>query len=126
MYSFTKSERLCNKTLFQELVSSTNSFVKYPYRIVLKESSQPGEYPARMAISVSKKKFKRAVKRNHIKRLTREAYRLNKPEFYASLRPGKTIDILFIYLDDQLPVYEKTEKAVKNALQKISGYVQAM
>lgn len=122
MYSFTKSERLCNKTLFQELVSSKNSFVKYPYRIVLKESSQPGEYPARMAISVSKKKFKRAVKRNHIKRLTREAYRLNKPEFYASLQPGKTIDILFIYLDDQLPVYEKTEKAVKNALQKISGY----
>ena len=124
MYSFTKSERLCNKTLFQELIASKNSFVKYPYRIVLKESSQKGEYPARIAISVSKKKFKRAVKRNYIKRLTREAYRLNKPEFYANIGPEKTIDILFIYLDDQLPVYEKTEKAVKNALQKISGYFQ--
>lgn len=124
MYSFTKSERLCNKTLFEELIASKNSFVKYPYRIVLKESTQTGEYPARIAISVSKKKFKRAVKRNYIKRLTREAYRLNKPEFYAGLQPGKTIDILFIYLDDKLPAYEKTEKAVKNALQKISGYFQ--
>lgn len=122
MYSFTKSERLCNKTLFEELIASKNSFVKYPYRIVLKESSQKGEYPARIAISVSKKKFKRAVKRNYIKRLTREAFRRNKPEFYESLQPGKTIDILFIYLDDRLPVYEKTEKAIKNALQKISGY----
>lgn len=124
MYSFTKSERLCNKTLFEELITSKNSFVKYPFRIVMKESSQKGEYPARIAISVSKKKFKRAVKRNYIKRVTREAYRLNKPDFYAELQPDKTIDILFIYLDDRLPVYEKTEKAIKNALQKISGTFQ--
>lgn len=124
MYSFSKSERLCNKTLFQELIDSKNSFVKYPYRIVLKESSEKGEYPARIAISVSKKKFKRAVKRNYIKRVTREVFRLNKPDFYAKLQTEKTIDILFIYLDDQLPVYDKAEKAMKNALQKISGYFQ--
>lgn len=126
MYSFSKSERLCNKTLFEELIASeNNSFVKYPFRIVMKESSQKGEYPARMAISVSKKKFKRAVKRNYIKRLTREAYRLNKPEFYENIAPGRTIDILFIYLDNKLPAHGKTEKAMKSALQKISVHFQS-
>lgn len=119
MYSLSKAERLCSKTLFGELLSSELSFVKYPFRIVLKDSSCPGEFPARIAISVSKKKFKRAVKRNRVKRLTREAYRLNKPAFYENLAPGHTVDILFIYLDQNLPSLTKTEKAMKSALQKI-------
>ncbi|MEG0795086.1 MAG: ribonuclease P protein component [Odoribacter sp.] len=122
MYSLSKSERLCSKTLIEELLTSELSFVKYPFRIVLKDSSCLGEYPARMAISVSKKRFKRAVKRNRVKRLTREAYRLNKLEFYKNIAPGHTIDILFIYLDYNLPLYLKTEKAMKSALQKISTY----
>lgn len=123
MYSLSKSERLSSKTLIEELLTSKLSFVKYPFRIILKDSSQPCEFPARMAISVGKKKFKRAVKRNRIKRLTREAYRLNKPEFYNSITPGRTIDILFIYLDYDLPTYPKTEKAMKSALQKIVTFL---
>lgn len=119
MYSLSKSERLCSKILIGELISSELSFVKYPFRIVVKDSSQTGEFPARIAISVSKKRFKRAVKRNRIKRLTREAFRLNKIEFYQQVPSGHTLDILFIYLDSALPTYEKTEKAVQGALQKI-------
>ena len=119
MYSLSKSERLCSKTLIEELLTSKLSFVKYPFRIVFKESSQIGEFPVRIAISVSKKKFKRAVKRNRIKRLTRESFRLNKNDFYNNIPPGQTIDILFIYLDNNLPTYIKTEKGIKSALHKI-------
>lgn len=119
MYSLSKSERLCSKTLIEELLTSESSFVKYPFRIVLKKSSQPGEYPARIAISVSKKRFKRAVKRNRIKRLTRETFRLNKPDLYNQLPSGQTIDLLFIYLDNSLPSYVKIEKAMKSAIKKI-------
>lgn len=122
MYSLSKTERLCNKTLFEELIGSNFTFVKYPFRIILKESSEKSEYPARMAVSVSKKRFKRAVKRNYIKRLTRESYRLNKTELYQNLKTDRTIDILFIYLDSQLPEYAKTEKAVKSALKKIGEH----
>lgn len=126
MYSFNKPERLCSKTLFEELVTSNVSFVKYPYRIIVKESSLPGEFPARMAISVSKKRFKRAVKRNRVKRLTREAYRLHKTDFYTQIGHERTLDILFIYLDAVLPVYAKTDKAIQAALQKISTIFPAV
>ena len=121
MYSLNKSERLCSKKLIDELLLSKCSFVKYPFRIIYKISSQTGEYPARMAVSVSKKKFKRAVKRNRIKRLTREAYRLNKPEFYQQIPEGNTIDILFIYLDNQLHTYHKIEKAIQQSTKKIQN-----
>lgn len=119
MYSLSKSERLCSKKLIDELLTSKCSFVKYPFRVIFKESSQSNEFPTRIAISVSKKKFKRAVKRNRVKRLTREAFRLNKIDFYNKIAAGHTLDILFIYLDDSLPTYAKTEKAVKSSMQKI-------
>lgn len=118
MNTFCKSERLCNKILFEELLTSDFSFVSYPFRVIVKESSLKNEFPARIAISVSKKKFKRAVKRNRLKRLTREAYRQNKTDFFTN-SPLPTLDILFIYLDSSLREYTKIEKAVQNALQKI-------
>jgi ribonuclease P protein component len=121
MYSLNKSERLCSKKLIDELLLSKCSFVKYPFRVIYKISSQPGEFPARIAVSVSKKKFKRAVKRNRIKRLTREAYRLNKPEFYHQIPIGNTVDILFIYLDNQLHTYQKIEKAILQSTKKIQN-----
>ena len=120
MYSLSKSERLCSKKLIDELLISKCSFVKYPFRVLFKESSQPNEFPTRIAISVSKKKFKRAVKRNRVKRLTREAFRLNKTEFYNKMVKGQTVDILFIYLDDNLPTYSKTEKAVTKTKQSLN------
>lgn len=102
-----------------ELLLSKCSFVKYPFRVIFNPSSQRGDFPARIAVSVSKKKFKRAVKRNRVKRLTREAYRLNKIDFYQQLPAKKTVDILFIYLDQNLPTYHKIEKAMQSSMQKI-------
>ena len=126
MNTFCKSERLCNKKLFEDLMSSGCSFIKYPFRVVFKVSALPGDHPARIAISVSKKKFKRAVKRNRIKRLTREAYRLSKTGFYENIDPGLTLDILFIYLDNQVLEYAKIEPAMKNALQKLCVKMKEM
>lgn len=119
MNTFCKAERLCNKTHFEALLASGFSFIKYPYRIVVQSSPTPGEFPARIAISVSKRKFKHAVERNRLKRLTREAFRLNKKAFYEQLNPEKTLDILFIYLDKQLTEYPKIEKSMQSAMLKI-------
>lgn len=119
MNTFCKSEHLCNKILFEELLHSDFSFVKFPFRILVKKSSLQGEFPARIAISVSKKKFKRAVKRNRIKRLTRETYRYHKQELYRYSQDSGTLDILFIYMDHTVLDYNRIEKAMQAAIQKI-------
>lgn len=122
MNTLHKSERLTNKTLFEELLSSNFSFVQYPFRMIAKGSSISGDYPARIAVSVSKKKFKRAVHRNRLKRLTREVFRCNKSLLYDTVPSGLTIDILFIYLDNRIAAFPKVEKALQAALVKIARH----
>ena len=75
-------------------------------------------------MSVSKRRFKRAVKRNRVKRLIRETYRLNKNTLYSSIPEDKTMDILFIYLHDEIFEYGKIEKAITGAIKKIRSYIE--
>ena len=78
-YTFPKEEHLCRKKLIEELFSKqSSSFGVYPLRIVWIKAAVPTSAPPQVLISVSKRTFKRAVDRNRIKRLIREAYRLNK------------------------------------------------
>lgn len=87
-YTFTKEERLCSKRLIESLFRNGSSFVVYPYRIVLlyRPLVQQDAVPAQCIISVSKRRFRKAVDRNAIKRRIREAYRLQKSELYNFLQ----------------------------------------
>ena len=78
-YTFPKEEHLCRKKLIEELFGKQgSSFGVYPLRIVWIKAEAPTTAPPQVLISVSKRTFKRAVDRNRLKRLIREAYRLNK------------------------------------------------
>jgi ribonuclease P protein component len=78
-YTFPKEEHLCRKKLIDELFSGRgSSFGVYPLRLIWLKAEQPTTAPPQVLISVSKRTFKRAVDRNYLKRLIREAYRLNK------------------------------------------------
>ena len=78
-YTFPKEEHLCRKKLIDELFSGRgSSFGVYPLRLIWLPAEAPTAAPPQVLISVSKRTFKRAVDRNYLKRLLREAYRLNK------------------------------------------------
>lgn len=115
---FPKQERLCSNKSIDRLFSSGDSFVAYPLRVVffIEDEEVEDKRYATIIISVSKRKFKRAVKRNRVKRLIREAYRLNKTLYSDILNQyGIRIDMAFLYLKDELPTYTEIEKAIQKA-----------
>ena len=112
--TLSKSERLYKNKQIEQLFSSGEAFIAYPLRIVYSKRERNEEQPdIAIMVSVSKKKFKRAVKRNRIKRLVKEAYRLNKSPFYdISKKYDIGLDIAFLYLKNELSDYIEIEKAV--------------
>lgn len=114
-YTFAKDERLCHQKSIDRLFAEGKSFIAYPLRVVyLTEKDEVAERQiSQVLISVAKRKFKRANKRNRVKRLVREAYRLNKPDLIDALQSRNLrMTLAFLYLKDELPTYEEIEKSI--------------
>lgn len=121
-YTLTKAERIYLQNRIDLLFTKGQSFIAYPLRVVYTIRQCSFDEP-KVAIltSVSKKRFKRAVKRNRIKRLIKEAYRLNKSSFnkiYSN--QDQAIDIAFLYLKNELCEYSEIEKAVLKTVSILS------
>ena len=75
--------------------------------------------PIQVAFSVSKKRFKKAVFRNKIKRRMREAYRKHKGLLEPLSGEDRKLLILLVYISDELLSYALIEKKVIIVLQKL-------
>ena len=104
MNDLRKSERLNSKIVIEKMFAggSSRSYSVFPLRVVYMTVDSL-EASASILVSVPKKRFKRAVKRNRVKRQIREAYRKNKGELKQLLtEKEQKLAIAFIYLSDQL------------------------
>ncbi len=71
-------------------------------------------------VAVSKRYIKSAVRRNRVKRLSREAYRKNKSGFYTFLKAEQLlIMVAFVYTAKEVMTYDKVEAAMREALQRL-------
>lgn len=119
-----KPERLNKKKVIEKMFAGgSRSFSVFPLRVVYLPVEDPG-VPASILISVSKRRFRHAVKRNRVKRWIREAYRVNKHELLGVLEERQCrLAIAFIYLSDQLVNYSLIEARIKTALARIAEKV---
>lgn len=123
-FTLHKEERLCSQKTIEDLFTSGESFLSYPLKVVFlkTELSQPS--PVQAAFTVSKRNFKRAVKRNILKRRMREAYRLNKPGFYQEITAKNLqIAVMFVYIGKDIAEYPAIEKAMISAFKKLLGKI---
>ena len=115
-----KAERFHSHKLIEKLFAEGKVWIKYPFRIVWMPLEEPKGPPAEVMISVSKKKFKRANKRNLLRRRTKEAYRQQKDKLYEFLElHHKRIAFAIIYLPAEELLYADIEKGMKKMLSKM-------
>ena len=114
--SYSKKHKLKNKALINTLFAEGESVTKYPVKLIYLRSKLTEAVDIQVGVTVPKRNFKSAVQRNRIKRLLREAYRLNKP--IASDNSVDSFAFLFLYLGRHMPLYAEIEKAMVLVLSK--------
>ncbi len=117
--TFHKSERLTGEVQVEKLYEKGQGFIAFPYRVVY--LAEGDENPtAKVLISAPKKRFKHAVDRNHIKRLTREAYRKNKESLYNALQEKRlSLNFALNYVGNEMISYAQTEEKMKEIINKL-------
>ena len=120
-----KDERLCSKKAFENLLKSGSSSFSFPLKVFWIITDYPIPYPAQISFAVPKRRFKKANKRNHIKRRLREAYRLNKHPFYQFLKEREIrLQLLVVYVAPEVMTYHEIEPKIKRALDSIMAAIQ--
>lgn len=110
-YTFKKEERLCSRRLIDQLYAEGHRLMAFPYSVQWMALPTPHALhstPCQVMIVAPKRKFHHAVDRNHVRRLTRECYRLRKPAFYKFLSE-QDISIVFsmVYIHNEIMTYEQ-------------------
>ncbi len=117
MSTFKRKERLKGLKLIRSLFEGGHCYTVSSFRVYW-ETVTSGK-PAKFGVSVPKKHFPRAVDRNRLKRVIREAYRKHKDDFYLVLA-GKKIRVamMVVYTGQKACTYPETEPKIKLLLQR--------
>jgi len=121
MPTFCKEERLCNKRHIFLLQKEAQVFFQYPFTVKWMEVPSTADSSVRMLTAVPKRNFKKAVDRNAIKRLIKEAYRLNKEIVVNSAgEHNKNIIMMLLYSGKKIVVFKEVETKIVLILQQIA------
>ena len=120
-FGFPKSERLKSRKQIDVLFEQGKSFAVFPVRATYQFDLNEEKAGLQAGVSVSKRFFKKAVDRNRIKRLLREAYRLQKEDLQRETKTkGIQGTVFFLYTDKSVASFEVVKKAMAKCLKKLS------
>ena len=112
-FTFKKGERLKSVIAINRAFSEGSKVVKFPFLVRYTHTTFDADFPYQIATTVSKRRFKRAVDRNRIKRLMREAWRLEKPRLLANWEKGGVQHaIVFVYIGKEIPNFDQCKNNI--------------
>lgn len=112
--NFPKREKLKGKKQIEALFAQGKHLGAPPLKLIYHKTDFGDGVPFKVAVVAPKKRFRDAVDRNRIKRLLREAYRLNKPHLFNNIEGSYAF--LFLYLGPKPPTFAQVDLAVKELI----------
>lgn len=120
-FSYNKTEKLKSRKLLEQLFAQGKTFLVFPIKVFYLPISQAeNEVLVQAGVGTSSRNFKNATDRNRIKRLLREAYRLNKLPLHNFLQEQeKHVAVFFLYIDKTLPQQNILQQKMPLVLDKL-------
>lgn len=115
-YKNRKKDKLKSKKLIEQLFAEGKAITAYPLRLVYIKTEFDDNSTIKTGVSVSKRLHKTAVARNRIKRLLREAYRLNKPLYFNN--SSASYAFMILYLSKDGTTFDTVNSSTKKLFQK--------
>ncbi len=123
-FSYNKIQKLKSRKVLEAVFAKKQSVNSFPVKLFYL-TVEEADFPLKAGVGVSARNFKKAVDRNKVKRLLREAYRLNKTDLLNFVQTNnKKLALFILFVDKILPDYKTIETAVKAALKKLQKQVE--
>jgi len=117
-FNYRKKDKLKSKKLIEQMFTEGRAITVYPLRLVYLKIEFEDNSTIKTGVSVSKRLHKTAVARNRIKRLLREAYRLNKPLYFNN--SSTSYAFMILYLSKDGTTFDKLNNSMKLLFKKFT------
>ncbi|PVD49522.1 ribonuclease P protein component [Terrimonas sp.] len=123
-FTLKKTERLKSRKSIERLFNAGDNFFIHPFKVYYTVEPGNDALLLQMGVAVSTRNFKKAVDRNRIKRITREAYRLQKNTLQQLLiNKQKHLNVFFVFVGKESPsfvqIHEKLSLILERLIQKM-------
>lgn len=124
-FTYQKKDKLKSRKQMQFLFSKGTAITMHPIRLLYSiEKEEAGIFSnglLQAGVGAPSRQFRKAVQRNKVKRLLREGYRLEKPNFTNSISITNTrLNLFFLYVDANVQTQQQIQATIKLLLQKLS------
>ena len=115
-----RDRSLKRRVVMDQVFAEGRTAKSFPIVARFVETPPDGPAPSRVAFTVSKRRFKRAVDRNRVKRLMREAWRHHRAEFESAILKGHQCAVVLIFVGKDLPDSETIQRAMVKLLNRMA------
>lgn len=115
--TYSKQEKLKSRKALEQLFAKGKSFSVFPIKVFYTVSADLNGVHA--GVGVSSRIFKKAHDRNRVKRLLREVYRTQKQPLYLAVANHQQLNVFFLYIGKELPVFSELQVAMGKTLEKL-------